>query len=388
MARPPGPSGSELLARARALYGALDAGAEAGEAKGSLTEEAADSLRQGGFLGLWVPKALGGSSLRPLEVFEVIEAITYADSSVGWVLSVASLAAGGAGVFLGDEAVAQMFQPDCPPFMAGQGVPIGKAEALAGGRYHLSGNWSYGSGIGHADFVCVGAVIHEDGAQRLREGAPESRIFFLPREQVTLAGNWDVLGLRGTGSVDHSISKAMVLEDYSFPTAGANPLRQAYPAFGFAMLTSVGHSAFALGVGRRMLDEITRLVHSRRGRPGALGDSESFLEDYARAQAGLRAARSLVKESWSNAEEVFERGGKLSVEHDSLLRLSMIEATNVVADICTFGYRIAGGTSLRKGVIQRLFRDIHAGTQHIICSTPMLRNCGREILNAYRETKS
>ena len=97
-------------------------------------------------------------------------------------------------------------------------------------------------------------------------------------------------------------------------------------------------------------------------------------------QQELSPARALIVEVWEEAQDVFARGSRLSVGQDSFLRLSMIQATNVVADICTFGYRVAGGTSLRKSVIQRLFRDIHAGTQHIICSTPMLRACGRDLL--------
>jgi alkylation response protein AidB-like acyl-CoA dehydrogenase len=379
-ARAGAPSAAELLARARAFRPTLNAGADVAETQGSLTPEAADFLRYEGFVGMWVPKELGGLDLSPLEILPIIEALTYADCSVGWVLSTASLAAGAAGVFLGEDAVDTMFRGDAPPFMAGQGVPNGKAEAVPAGGYRLNGSWNYGSGIKHANFVCVGAGVYEGGRRRVREGAPENRFFFLPRDSVILADNWDVLGLRGTGSVDHSVSDLFVSEGYTFPAIAPQPLRKSYAALGFGVLAPVGHGAFALGIGQRMLDEIARFAESRKGRPGAIGDSESFLEEYARARARFRAARALIVEVWEEAQDVFARGSRTSVEQDSFLRLSMIQATNVVADICTFGYRIAGGTSLRKSVIQRLFRDIHAGMQHIICSTPMLRACGRDLL--------
>jgi alkylation response protein AidB-like acyl-CoA dehydrogenase len=376
----PGPSADTLLARARALRPALAAGAEIGEAKGSLTDEAAAALRHDGFVGMWAPRELGGSSLRPIEAIRIIEELTYADSSVGWVLSTSALAVGGAGVFLGDEVVRDMFRPGALPFIAGQGVPNGRAIAQPGGGYRLSGNWNYGSGIKHANFVIVGAMVFDGDAPRLREGKPEARFFYLQRSDVEVADNWDVIGLRATGSVDHSVAALFVPEDYSFPALSPEPLRQSLAALGFATLAPAGHAAFALGIGRRMIDEIAGFAQTRAGRPGAIGDSESFREDYACAQAQLQAAHAFVFRSWEEAEAVFERGDRLTSREDSYLRLSMIHATNAVADICTFGYRAAGGTSLRRGVIQRLFRDIHAGAQHIICSPGALRNCGRELL--------
>jgi hypothetical protein len=35
--------------------------------------------------------------------------------------------------------------------------------------------------------------------------------------------------------------------------------------------------------------------------------------------------------------------------------------------------------ALRGGTIQRLFRDMHAGTQHITSAPPVIRNAGREL---------
>ena len=375
-----GPSAEALLARARALGPALAAGAEAGEAQGALNDEAADALRRDGFVNMWVPTALGGSNLRPIEVVRIIEALTYADSSVGWVLSTSSLAAGGAGVFLPDDVVRDMFPPGSPPFIAGQGIPNGRAVVQPGGGYRLSGNWNYGSGIKHANFVIVGAMVFDGDALRLRDGKPEARFFYLPRAEVTLTGNWDVIGLRATGSVDHSVTDQFVPEERTFPAVAPEPLRESRAVLGFPTLAAAGHAAFALGIGRRMIDEIALFAQSRAGRPGAIGDSESFQEDYASAQARLQAAHAFVSRSWEEAETVFARGAALTQQQDSFLRLSMIHATNAVADICTFGYRAAGGTSLRRSVIQRLFRDIHAGAQHIVCSPGALRTCGRELL--------
>jgi len=47
------------------------------------------------------------------------------------------------------------------------------------------------------------SVIHEDGKPRLTPaGAPETRFMLLPSEPCQIIDNWNVGGMRGTGSRD------------------------------------------------------------------------------------------------------------------------------------------------------------------------------------------
>jgi hypothetical protein len=43
------------------------------------------------------------------------------------------------------------------------------------------------------------------------------------------------------------------------------------------------------------------------------------------------------------------------------------------------GCAAGGTTALRAGAVQRLFRDMHAGTQHVTSSPPVMQACGREL---------
>jgi hypothetical protein len=47
--------------------------------------------------------------------------------------------------------------------------------------------------------------------------------------------------------------------------------------------------------------------------------------------------------------------------------------------VAEFAYTASGTVALRSGVLQRLFRDMHAGTQHITSAPPVIRNAGREL---------
>jgi indole-3-acetate monooxygenase len=71
----------------------------------------------------------------------------------------------------------------------------------------------------------------------------------------------------------------------------------------------------------------------------------------------------------------------MTVRQQTLARLALVNATFSVHEVAQFAY-LAGGTApLKTGtVIQKLFRDVHAGTQHISSGPIMRRNTGLGLL--------
>ncbi len=370
----------DVLQRAKALRPLVESHAGAAERRGELTEEVVAALTEAQLWGIGTPRVVGGLEVNPVEALEVIEAVSYADGSTGWVLMAAVLAIGTGGAYLGDAAVEDIFAGGRVPVIEGQGTPNGKAIPDKGG-FVLSGHWSYGSGVKHCEYVHTGGIVFErDGSPRLHEGAPEVRIFVLPREQVTFEENWDVLGLRATGSIDYSIEPTFVPEDYTHisltetPKRGGSLYRLGIPGFG-----GICHSGFALGVGRRVLDELAGLAQAGIARPGQLAESETFHTEFARAEAQYRAARALVLEAWHDIQDTLADDMPLSTRQKTLARLALNHITTTVAGVCLFAYTAGGGLSLRESRIQRLFRDMHAGTQHGSVAVSVLRHCGREL---------
>ena len=144
-------------------------------------------------------------------------------------------------------------------------------------------------------------------------------------------------------------------------------------------MSSIGHTGFTLGVGRRILDEIAVIAGTKAGRFGRLGDSESFLEKFGAAEARFRAARALVFETWHGIEKTLYRGDSLSTRENTLHRLALNHITWTTAELASFSYFAAGGIALRDGALQRFFRDMHAAAQHATSAPPILRDCGREL---------
>ena len=362
----------DLPERAKLVAKLASEHADYGDKHGRLAQPVVDALHREGLFGMWVPKSLkGGAELDPVSSLEVIENLSYGDPSAGWVLMAASLAIGTGAAYLDDSAVKQLFGGERLPVIAGQGTRPGTAVPEKGG-FKLSGSWSFASGIKH------GTHIHTLG---LIQGTNEARIFVLPVEQATLIeSSWDVMGLRATGSIDYKIDGAFVPEGYTHGALTETPKRGgALYTLGIVGFACMCHSGWACGIGRRLLDELGANVRARGGRAGTQSTSESFLEDYAKAEATYRAARALVYETWNDVKRSLERGDKASMRQHTLMRLAMAHVTWAAHDVAAFVYKSSGTTGLRAGTIQRLFRDMHAGTQHMVASPPVFRRIGQQL---------
>jgi alkylation response protein AidB-like acyl-CoA dehydrogenase len=361
-----------LPERAKRVAELANEHADYGDKNGQLAQPVVDALHREGLFGMWTPKSVkGGAELDPVSSLQVIENVAYGDPSAGWVLMAASLAIGTGAAYLDDSAVAELFGGDRLPVIAGQGTRPGTAIPEQGG-FKLSGSWSFASGIKH------GTHIHTLG---LIQGSNEARIFVLPVEQATLLpSSWDVMGLRATGSIDYQIDGAFVPEGYTHGALTDVPKRGgSLYTLGIVGFAAMCHSGWACGIGRRLLDELAQNVRGRGGRAGTQSTSESFLEGYAKAEGAFRAARALVFESWNDVQHVLDRGDKPTLRQQTLTRLAMAHVTWAAHDVAMFVYKSAGTTALRAGKIQRLFRDMHAGTQHVVASPPVFRQVGREL---------
>ena len=242
---------SPLAERARDLVPLLDANAEFADEKGVLSDDVVAALHRDRMFRLWVPLVLDGWELDPVHSLEVLENLSYGDASAGWVVMAASLSIGTAGAYLADVAVADLFANGGIPVIAGQGTRPGTAVKADGG-FVLSGAWSFASGIKHATHIHTLGIIEETG---------EPRIFVLPVEKATLIENWDVIGLRGTGSIDYTIDRVYVPETYTHFATTDTPRRgNGLYRIGIIGFAEICHSGWALGVGRRLLDELSTLV--------------------------------------------------------------------------------------------------------------------------------
>ncbi|MGR8949704.1 MAG: acyl-CoA dehydrogenase family protein [Gammaproteobacteria bacterium] len=370
-----------LMERAEALRRFVESQADEAENLRHMTDATVETFHAEGLYRMLLPKELGGSELTWVEAMRVTEKIAYADGAAGWCLMVGNIEVGAGGAYLSDAGVAHLFSHGNEILIAGQGIPRGYATKVDGG-YMIHGDWSYGSGIYHADYIHTGCILMDGGKPVMNDnGLPEVIICHVEKKDIRLKDNWDVMGLRGTGSFDYSIDEMFVSEDLCHSFSLKEPLRGSNNhSVGLVGYTTWGHTSFALGVGRRALDEVAEIARTKGNVFGLLGDGASFQERYARAEAQYRSARELCYSAWQDLCDTLGSGGKASKEEIALIRLAMRHIHETVSDVCTFAHKAGGGASLRSSVLQRCYRDIHAGTQHILLSDQIVQDCGRVLL--------
>ncbi|HTN83118.1 MAG TPA: acyl-CoA dehydrogenase family protein [Sorangium sp.] len=352
--------------------------AEESERLRTLAPAVVDALQSSGLFAVAAPRVVGGAESDPLTQLEVFEAMARADASAGWSLMISALLAALAGGTLPDEGARQVFAGPFPTF-AGLQVPTGLARRVAGG-YALEGRWAFGSGVRHARWLFTCAIVApEDGAPTT--GPPEMISVAVPREQVVVEDTWDVAGLRGTGSDHYRIEGALVPEALTcpFPTA---PQRRGGAMYSLPLiaLVATGHVGFALGVGRRALDEIAAVAPRRvKVWPQvALGSHAAFHMDLGRAEAKLDAARAYAFDALGRMWDRARAREALSIEDWTAIRVAQTYVTDVAAEVAAFAYRAGGGGALyAASPLQRCFRDLHAATQHIAATDDAYEFAGR-----------
>ena len=364
-----GRSPADVIEAAEGLHDLVDSYGEENDREGRIAEQVVSALYESGAMSVFSPRALGGAEMTPREAMDLFRILSYSDPSTGWVTMAIGMATGLAGAFFDRDTAEELFST--PRLgIAGQGTRPGKAVPVDGG-YLLSGAWAFASGIKHSTHL-------HTAAQDTATGEP--RFFIVPVDQVTFIDNWDVMGLRGTGSIDYTLDNVFVPAEYSYPTLSREPLTGGdLYRVGIGNFASINHGGWALGVGRRLLDELAAVVRRKAAAPGSPATSDSFHEQYANAEIKLRAAKALLYEVWEEIEATLARGEQIPLRLETLNRVALSNATWSVHDIAAFVYKSAGSEALRSGVIQRLFRDVHGGTQHISSSPMILQSAGREL---------
>ncbi len=343
-------------------------------ARRQLSADIVEKLKAIGVYRALVAREFGGDEQSPAEFLRLIERISTADGSAGWVASF-----GVSALYLASlprETIAAVYANGPDIVFAGGLFPPQNAVIVEGG-FQVSGKWKFGSGSTGADLIGVGIKV-EGGPQ---PGLP--RMAVMPAEKVRIVPNWEVNGLQGTGSHDLVVEGVVVPEEWTFIRGSAATLEQPlfrYPSMGFAaqVLAVVG-----LGVARAALDEITAMAGGRGSITGApvLADRAYVQIEIAKAEAALRSARAFFYEATESAWAKLVSGGTLAREDVNLIRLAASHAARVGSDVAGAAYMLSGTTGIYTDhPIARHVQDAMVVVQHAFLSEGTWQSAGRVLL--------
>jgi alkylation response protein AidB-like acyl-CoA dehydrogenase len=382
-------SREQLLAAALSIVPLIEAQGAANEAAGELTAETVAALKGERLFHMFMPAELGGDGADILTAIALVEALTRADGSAGWCFMANSLLTGGTAACLGEEGADALFRRPDPAILAGQVGPVGTARKVDGGLVG-QGRFQFNSGCNHASHIgCGFQLVDEAGAPLMRDdGRPEWWVGFVPREAMVFRGNWDVMGMTGTGSFDLDLPETLIPAHLTLDMLEASP-RRGRPGFAIGLYGNgyAGHSAVALGLMARALGEVARIApaKARPGYPGPTGDYPLFLHQFALHDARYRGARAYVHEVYGEAEATANRGDPIPAELHARMVQAAVAAHNLASEVVQFCHLWSGTASLRNpSPLGRAVRDVMAATQHLLVDQKMLVDCAPAIIGSWR----
>lgn len=340
---------------------------------GHIPRDIVQGFQAVGVYRAFVPKQFGGTEMTPMAFLRLIEKISSADGSAGWVASfgfgtkyLSSLPA---------DTLAEIYADGPDLVFAGAVFPPQLAVRENGG-YRVKGRWGFGSGSLGASLIGVG--IRVDG-----EGGGLPRMAVMPRSKVKIEENWEVMGMFATGSHDLVVDDVHVPDHYTLIRGGTpsiDTMIYRYPTMGMAaqVLSVVG-----LGVAREAIDEIVRLATRKNSITGApsMADRPHFQIAYAQMEAALGSARAWFYEVTEMIWNKIQAGDELSQQDLAMIRIACTNAARVGADVTRRAFEMSGTTGIFKShPLSRHVQDAMVVAQHAFMNDGTWQSGGSVLL--------
>jgi alkylation response protein AidB-like acyl-CoA dehydrogenase len=362
------------LDRAKAISGLIDAEALVSERQGRLTDKVAAALLDANLLSIRLPNADGGLGGTGVELFEAAEEISRADGSAGWNMAICNAVS--AFIYKGASAKAreELFGAG-PVGCWATLLPKAASEAAEDG-FRVSGNFGWGSGSSLSRWVMVPARLAD------RDGQQWFRAHLVPKEDTAIKeDSWDVMGLRGTASIDYSITDKFVPAHRAFEypfLADRDPRKPS--AQWLIQMGQPGLVAFASGIGLRALDELLAAAPKTKRllAEGMQADDNIVQFGIGELEGRLRAARTHYLGLVARQDEAIAAGRG----PDPTGALDMQQGAQTLAraarEMTIFAFDNAGTTVVyATNPLQRCLRDIFTGLKHAIMTPAILGRIGK-----------
>jgi alkylation response protein AidB-like acyl-CoA dehydrogenase len=332
-----------------------------------------DRLKLLGIYRSVTPARFGGNPMPPTEFLALVERISTVDGSTGWVASFGSQVN-----YLGSlplETLAQLYADGPDVVFAGALYPVQPAPATERG-FLVNGRWKFASGCMAADVLCVG-IPGDDSTF----GRPRGAV--LRPHEVEIIQDWDVVGMRATGSFDLAVHDVEVARDWTFIRGGEATIDE--PVYRYPTITYAAQalSVVSAGVARAALDFAAGKGSGRASVTGApkLADRPYYRAQVAEAEATLRSARAYFYETAHQAWQTVLAGDDVDDELNAHMRLSAAHLARTSAAVVSTIVSVSGTAAIYTDhPLQVLLADAQVPQQHLFLTPTIYDSAGAVLM--------
>jgi indole-3-acetate monooxygenase len=359
---------TNIIEAARRITPVIRKHADEAERERRLSPPVLAALHDSGLLRMCTPRSLGGLEVDPLTRALVIEEISGHDTAAGWTLAnpldCAYLCAR-----LPDAGAEEIYSHGANVVIAAQfGHPM-QATPTQGG-YRITGRSPFISNCHDANWIATTAVVMP-GDPSPAASAPEVVVVYLPRESCQVVDTWHVMGMRGTGSNDVTVTDVFVPTARTFPFVPEFTLGSHYqgPLYRFPLIGMVASDLppLLLAVARRAIEEVSLLAQGKVpvAANAKLRERASAQAKLAQAEASLRAGRVFLYDTLRETWEATIAGKTFSLRDKADVLLAMTHAVQSAVQTVELTYRIAGTSGIyTQSPLEQYFRDVQVLRHH------------------------
>ena len=358
------PSAAEMLACAEMLVPVLASRASAAEKLGRCPDETISDFLESNLLRVCQPSLYGGYEMGYDVLCNIIQTLARGCASQAWTYMVLADNPLKLATF-SKRAQDEVWGDDDTQRVGVAVAAVGIGTPVEGGIL-WSGTHGFSSGIDHVQWLICGGFIEHEGNKK-------GCMALIPKTDVSLADDWHVVGLAGTGSKSFSVDRVFVpahriisKSDYD---AGTTPGAQMHNSAVFRMprggVSAASYAAVSIGAAQGMLNAFCEYTAPRKSRGKAVAQEAGTQMAIGIASAEIEAAERMYMGALQETMEVLERGDKVTGEQQAQGKRNCCYAAQLAMQATHRLFNNAGGRALfTDNVMQRHFRDCFAASAH------------------------
>jgi len=325
-------------------------------------------MQRAGFFRVLQPKRWGGYEMDLHTFYDVELALGEGDMSTAWIYGVSGVHPWFMAL-LEDRAAQEVWGEDPSVLICSSLMPAGKATAVDGG-YRLSGRWRYASCCEHCEWTLLGGMVASGNG-----GAPEGRIFLLPRKDYASVDTWQVSGLQATGSWDVIVDDVFVpayrsqsmLDNFRLKGPGQALNTSSLYRLPFGQIFVRGISTAALGALQGMLNAFMDYGKTHVTRAGGRSAENPFVQLVcAETAAAIDEMTNTLHRNLRNLHAYARAGEMPPLEERLRYKFQSTEVTERCTLLAARIFKASGAAGLSDDLpFGGILADLTAGRQHI-----------------------